>query len=364
MDGHQNGKFPGAIPRSPQHDRPLLSIGIPTFNRATRLRVALEALLPQTKSCNEQVEVLVSDNASTDDTALVIEDFSRKFSIRSSRNQNNLGPVSNMIHLATKMACGEYVWILGDDDLVAPDAVQRVLDTIRAHQNLDVFYLNFRVARYPTHWPDHAYGGYSGPYESTANTDQSLHVQPRWEELVRPENWMATQVYCHVVRKKMWDEYWSDRVPGPTYSHARWTWPHSFMIAESMVGKNCIYVGDPVLTVFEGGQSWKNETARVVLLRIPELLAFYSHIGVPQDNIAEYRAAMFKSARIHLANILRGQTTDDDPSIQAYLAVNWRRSDAWLTLLGAITDARPKSPIGRVARLVGRLRRALLNQST
>ncbi len=350
--------------RAPATGRPLLSICVPTFNRADRLRVALDALLPDTENCGGQVEVLVSDNASDDNTRHVIEDFSRRHSLRTFRNDTNLGPIRNTVQLATEMASGEYIWILGDDDLVVPGAVPRVVEAIRTHPEFDAFYLNFRIARYPDHWPERAHGGYSGPYDAVVNQDETLRVQPRWEELVRPENWMATQVYCHVLRKNIWDDYWRGRSPGIPYSHARWTWPHTFMIAESMAGKSCIYVGDPVLTIFEGGQSWNREIARVVLLRIPELLTFYSQIGVPPDNIAAYRQAMRRSTQIHLANILRGETTDDAPSIQAYLAINWRRCDAWLTLLRAITDARPGSAIGRVGRLVGRLRRALPNQPT
>ena len=51
----------------------LLTIAIPTYNGAKTIANMLEILLPQ---CDERVEVLISDNASTDDTKLIILDMS------------------------------------------------------------------------------------------------------------------------------------------------------------------------------------------------------------------------------------------------------------------------------------------------
>ena len=96
---------------------------IPTFNRAHRLRVALEALLPQADQLRNKVEVIVSDNASDDDTHSVIDNFRERYAVGYSRNSSNLGPIRNTVRLATELASGRYVWVLGDDDLVAPTAV-------------------------------------------------------------------------------------------------------------------------------------------------------------------------------------------------------------------------------------------------
>ena len=52
---------------------PLLSICIPTYNRSKSLRICLLSILSQTKGYEEDVEVVVSDNCSDDDTMQVVE---------------------------------------------------------------------------------------------------------------------------------------------------------------------------------------------------------------------------------------------------------------------------------------------------
>ena len=56
--------------------RPLLTIGIPTFNRGQQLKVALNNLSEQLKTLNtSKIELLVSDNSSTDSTIQILKDF-------------------------------------------------------------------------------------------------------------------------------------------------------------------------------------------------------------------------------------------------------------------------------------------------
>lgn len=65
----------------------LLTIAIPTYNGAKTIANMLEILLPQ---CDERVEILISDNASTDNTKLIIDKYIEKYeNIRYVRNVKN-----------------------------------------------------------------------------------------------------------------------------------------------------------------------------------------------------------------------------------------------------------------------------------
>jgi len=55
-----------------QTDKPLVSIIIPTYNRANYLEKAIESVLKQTY---ENIEIIVSDNASTDNTMEVMQKY-------------------------------------------------------------------------------------------------------------------------------------------------------------------------------------------------------------------------------------------------------------------------------------------------
>ena len=110
----------------------LLSICLPTFNRLPYLKELLAALLPQVKSLpHGDVEVLVSDNKSTDGTAdfCVTLDYS---SFRFWSNTENIGGDRNFLK-CIREARGEYVWLIGDDDILPDRAVERVVQFLKTY---------------------------------------------------------------------------------------------------------------------------------------------------------------------------------------------------------------------------------------
>jgi len=103
----------------------MLSIAIPTYRRPTYLRQALESIAREVDGISEQVEVVVSDNASGDDT----EEISGSISglpVAYFCNDDNLGAAENII-LSCERCTGDYVFLLGDDDLVEPGTLERVI---------------------------------------------------------------------------------------------------------------------------------------------------------------------------------------------------------------------------------------------
>src|SRR6266446_8826045 len=110
--------------------RPLLSICIPTYNRAALLKSALAALTPQVVALGSKVELLVSDNCSPDGTKEVVECAQRSCPIRYRRNEENFGGLYNFVNTASEFARGDFSWILGDDDLIRPGAVAKIVSII------------------------------------------------------------------------------------------------------------------------------------------------------------------------------------------------------------------------------------------
>lgn len=117
----------------------ILSICVPTYNRSGYLDTLLENLRTQIRnfSLQDTVEVIVSDNASADNTP----DIAAKYAdiIRYHRNSENIGPDANFLGLF-EMAQGKYIWLPGDDDEVRPDIIKYILNMIAVH-DLDYLYL-------------------------------------------------------------------------------------------------------------------------------------------------------------------------------------------------------------------------------
>ena len=122
--------------------KPTLSICIPTYNRAEFLGECLESLALLDAGYWEDVEVIVSDNASTDNTREVVDRFRRTLPLRYFRNERNIGAEPNYF-AAASYALAEYVWIFGDDDVFEEAAVASALQNI--HQGYDLIVLNFSI---------------------------------------------------------------------------------------------------------------------------------------------------------------------------------------------------------------------------
>lgn len=142
-------------------DRPLVTIAIPTFNRAgTYLPRALAAACAQTYA---RLDILVADNASTDGTSRIVQSIDDP-RIRYHRHRENSGSAKNIDYCISE-SLGEYTLLLNDDDVIDPGLVDacmkmlppgtrpgllrtgtRIIDesgaTVRSHQN-DVAGLDF-----------------------------------------------------------------------------------------------------------------------------------------------------------------------------------------------------------------------------
>lgn len=92
----------------------LISICIPTYNRAHRLEQCLSSILSVIQ-IRDDVEVIVSDNCSPDNTKDVVQSFSGKMNIKYSRNENNLGFAGNFLKLF-ELASGKYLFFISDED--------------------------------------------------------------------------------------------------------------------------------------------------------------------------------------------------------------------------------------------------------
>jgi len=107
---------------------PLVSIGLPVYNEEKHLREVLDSLLAQDY---ENFEIIISDNASTDGTGRICEEYLPKDErIRYYRNTVNIGGIDNF-NRTSDLANGEFfVWASGHD-LRHPTFLSRCVDLLR-----------------------------------------------------------------------------------------------------------------------------------------------------------------------------------------------------------------------------------------
>jgi glycosyltransferase involved in cell wall biosynthesis len=103
-------------------DTLLVTIAIPTLNRSGFLRLSVQSALAQTHS---NIEILVVDNASDDETATVLATFEDE-RLRVVRQVSRVSMFANW-NLALQSARGDYFLLLSDDDLLEPLAVESMV---------------------------------------------------------------------------------------------------------------------------------------------------------------------------------------------------------------------------------------------
>ena len=125
----------------------LLSVCVPTYNRAALLSQSLRAILAQiTPAMSGLVEVVVLDNASPDGTPAVVGKAVADFpdaAVRYVRRPENIGCDGNFTD-APNQARGEFVYLVSDDDVLLPGAVETLLTLLEAHPAVDAVALNTR----------------------------------------------------------------------------------------------------------------------------------------------------------------------------------------------------------------------------
>lgn len=116
---------------------PKVSIALPVFNGAGSVGKTIQTILDQTFT---DFELIICDNASTDDTAEICKSFAEKDSrIRYVRNETNIGAIPNF-NKAFGLATGEYFKWVGHDDWYDPDTMKECVEALDSNPDFVLCY--------------------------------------------------------------------------------------------------------------------------------------------------------------------------------------------------------------------------------
>lgn len=121
----------------------LVSILIPCYNHEAFLNDCLTSILQQTY---QNIEVLICDDCSPDNSYEVIDSFAPALRARFQRveilrNETNCGVTKN-INRMLSLSKGDYIKIIASDDAMTPDAISQMAAYLQAHEDMDVVVSN------------------------------------------------------------------------------------------------------------------------------------------------------------------------------------------------------------------------------
>ena len=127
-----------------QNQQVVLSICIPTYNRARYLRILLNDIYNELSNFPFTYEIIISNNASSDDTDEVVNSWSTKLPINYIKQTKNLGATGNMAE-AYARASGVFSMYLADDDFIDSDGLTAALFMLIQNPDAAVLYAPWKL---------------------------------------------------------------------------------------------------------------------------------------------------------------------------------------------------------------------------
>lgn len=262
----------------------LISICIPTYDRPEKLLNCINSLSLQTK---KNFEVCISDNCSKVNIKKLIQPFKKKLNIKFKKNNKNLGFAVNLLKVS-KMASGEFIWFLGDDDLLIPSAIKKLTQIIEANYSADFFWVNsfyldslylkkfkepFNTKFLPKKMKPH----------SPLKKNRKLMFFDLIDKKISFDFLLG--IYLCVFRKRKWDK--NLHVIDKKLIKDKRSWSNfentCFFIkifCEAFSNSKAYFCAKPLSVNLYGVREWSNLYPLVEIVRIPEALDYYRSKGL------------------------------------------------------------------------------------
>ena len=249
----------------------------------------------ETSLRKEEPWILDYENHSTDETENVVRNAQSSIDIKYHKNSGNLGHARNYLNVVT-MADGDFIWLIGDDDLLMPYAIEDLYKLIDGYPDVDFFFVN------SFHLTTEYVKNYPAPFD-TVNLPKDMVPFSKWTiagempflQLINPKisfDFLGG-MFLSVFRKKNWmlnanvlDE--NAIQDNRTFSHFDNTFPHVKIFAKAFSkskGKYINFHGDDDFFVNEGDDVKKLINLIEHLEEHDDIQNIYSNFEIDDDQL-------------------------------------------------------------------------------
>tara|TARA_B100000767_G_C19758671_1_gene534149 strand:+ start:1264 stop:2289 length:1026 start_codon:yes stop_codon:yes gene_type:complete len=284
-----------------------LSICIPTFNRIECLNNCLNSILIAKNNHDLDFEVCISDNCSKANVKELIDKYSSSLDIIFNKNPNNLGLGVNILK-AVSLAKGEYIWILGNDDLLLPSTFFYLKKLFKENEIVDFFYINsFHLDSSFTLTGQQPFNTDNLPAKMKKFSKYPKSFQSNFFDLVSHNisfDFMLG-MFLAIFKKKIWDEnlfrinqnFIEDKKIYSTFDN---TAPHIVIWSSGFKNSRAYFQSDPLSVNTHGVREWIDLYPFVESIRIPEVLDYYRSAGLQLHKYLYYKNFALRKLLISL----------------------------------------------------------------
>lgn len=238
-----------------------LSVCIATHNRGGFIGETLESIVSQ---ATEQVEIVVLDGASTDNTGDIIRSWQQHFPrLRYFRQNANMG-VDHDFAEAVRLADGEYCWLFSDDDILKPGAVSAVLEGIKSGYGLIVANAEVRNADLSK---------LLQPTRLSFDIDRVYEVT-EGQRLLSDVGNHLTFIGCVIIKRQLWSGREKEKYFGTYFVHAG-------VIFQSPLPEDTLVIARPLIAIRYGNAMWLTKYFEIWMFKWPDLI--WSFSGYPDS---------------------------------------------------------------------------------
>ena len=242
-----------------------LSICIATLNRATFIGETLDSIVSQ---IDERTELVIVDGGSKDGTRGIVESYQARFpQIRYCLSPFSTAGPSNSgfdkdCNLAVELSQGRYCWLMTDDDLLLPGALQEVLEAINLTYALIIVSVEIKnvdlASTFTTRRPD-------------LEADRIFASQD-WQSFVELTAKHLTFVGALVIKRQLWLSRDRAKYFGTGFVHL------GVIFDRPVEGSNLV-IAKPLVTIRLGNAQWTSRAFQIWMFGWPKLMWSFENIS-------------------------------------------------------------------------------------
>lgn len=246
--------------------QPLLSLTIPTWNRASFLAQNLDQMSVVAKGYWAEIELIVSDNASTDSTQDVVKQaISNGLPIKYIRNSENIGSDANIAQ-CFNLATGKYVLILGDDDFLIDGAIEVLIKHLKS---FDYGVVCIKPFGFDTSFKDE----FPGP----GGKERNFHRPTDFLKSIGP---LVTLISSCIINKSILPKLDANQFIGSNLVQVH------LVLRAALTAKKSLYL-DQYMLACKRNNSGGYDFSKVFVVNLGSIYDGYKNAGLDEDSVRE-----------------------------------------------------------------------------
>jgi glycosyltransferase involved in cell wall biosynthesis len=230
-----------------------LSICIATYNRAAFICKTLDSIIPQIRE-RDQVEIVIVDGCSQDNSEAVVRRYQEKCPRLRYFRRNSMG-VDRDFNKAIDLANGEYCWLMADDDILKPGAIDAILNALENDYSLVIVNAEVRSVDLCKIIEN----------KRLRISSNQTYKPSEYERLFVDTGKYLSYIGCVVIKRSVWNQRQKESYFGSLFIHVG-------VIFQSVLPGDTLVIAEPWIQIRYGNALWTSKGFEIWMFKWPNII--------------------------------------------------------------------------------------------